>query len=338
MNDNSEGHHKRRNKGTTGSLLSILQRSTLPLANSFSRGKGGVRKSTKPLLPTSSSAGTHSPKGGGSTKSSNNSHSASSNHTIELYSVRDRHDSTGKRAFKVQMPRRLLYYTLGVFLVLPVFIFIWKEFHLHPAPHNDSVMVKESWTAGRHVGHERFANWMESAALPDPNAYDSNNVTVTSESREDEIAAPAQKGSTDTNPALDANQNTKEKSAPTSDSLLPAKTASADQTKVLLQDAVALNGSSDPKKSTTALTANENLGITQQGLSNEAFAQLVKSVDVKTTSSTEDHETNNKAGNELSQDTLKVVQEFMDSNTMLDAAKEEIGDSKKEANDDDTEG
>jgi hypothetical protein len=32
------------------------------------------------------------------------------------------------------------------------------------------------------------------------------------------------------------------------------------------------------------------------------------------------------------------VQEFMDSNTMLDAAKEEIGDSKKEANDDDTEG
>jgi len=72
-----------------------------------------------------------------------------------IYTVRDKSDATAKRAFRVQIPRRLLYYTAAVFLVLPLFIFGWKETHLHPEQHN--VVVKHHL---RHH-HDRRPAWMD---------------------------------------------------------------------------------------------------------------------------------------------------------------------------------
>jgi hypothetical protein len=45
------------------------------------------------------------------------------------FSVRDHSDATAKRAFRVQVPKRIIFYTTLVFFVLPVFLFIYVEMH-----------------------------------------------------------------------------------------------------------------------------------------------------------------------------------------------------------------
>lgn len=43
------------------------------------------------------------------------------------FSVRDHSDATAKRGFRVQVPRRILCYTLLVFFILPIFLFLYVE-------------------------------------------------------------------------------------------------------------------------------------------------------------------------------------------------------------------
>lgn len=43
------------------------------------------------------------------------------------FSVRDHSDATAKRGFRVQVPRRILCYTILVFFILPIFLFVYVE-------------------------------------------------------------------------------------------------------------------------------------------------------------------------------------------------------------------
>eukprot|EP00545_Synedropsis_sp_CCMP1620_P003294 CAMPEP_0119014442 /NCGR_PEP_ID=MMETSP1176-20130426/9743_1 /TAXON_ID=265551 /ORGANISM="Synedropsis recta cf, Strain CCMP1620" /LENGTH=261 /DNA_ID=CAMNT_0006967621 /DNA_START=118 /DNA_END=900 /DNA_ORIENTATION=+ len=47
------------------------------------------------------------------------------------FSVRDHSDATAKRGFRVQVPKRIICYTVIVFFVLPIFLFVYVEMHKH---------------------------------------------------------------------------------------------------------------------------------------------------------------------------------------------------------------
>jgi hypothetical protein len=47
------------------------------------------------------------------------------------FSVRDHSDATAKRGFRVQVPKRMICYTVLVFFVLPIFLFVYVEMHKH---------------------------------------------------------------------------------------------------------------------------------------------------------------------------------------------------------------
>jgi hypothetical protein len=74
------------------------------------------------------------------------------------YSLRDRQDVSGKRGFRVQVPRRLMVYVGTVFLALPLLIFCWKEAHLTAVA--DKATAKEG-TSFSHYKHDRYVSWME---------------------------------------------------------------------------------------------------------------------------------------------------------------------------------
>jgi hypothetical protein len=91
----------------------------------------------------------------------NSNNSKKSN--FEIYSVRDRRDATAKRAFKVQVPKKILYYTTTVFLILPLALFLWKELHFHPHHPATHQLVKSNLdrNSNNNHGHEVYPTWME---------------------------------------------------------------------------------------------------------------------------------------------------------------------------------
>lgn len=58
----------------------------------------------------------------------------------------------------VEVPKRMLFSTLGVFLVLPLLIFVWKE--LHPA-RNASSELRGTKQKITHNGKNKYVTWME---------------------------------------------------------------------------------------------------------------------------------------------------------------------------------
>jgi hypothetical protein len=67
------------------------------------------------------------------TKSKNSKISATTgaNNANFEFSVRDHSDATAKRGFRVQVPKRIMCYTILVFLILPVVLFAYVEMHKH---------------------------------------------------------------------------------------------------------------------------------------------------------------------------------------------------------------
>lgn len=62
----------------------------------------------------------------------------------------------------VQIPKRMLFSTLGVFLILPLLIFVWKETHLQPAdPSNGDQLRGSNGNAVQLKEKNRFVTWME---------------------------------------------------------------------------------------------------------------------------------------------------------------------------------
>lgn len=47
------------------------------------------------------------------------------------FSVRDHSDATAKRGFRVQVPKRMICYTVLVFFVIPIVLFVYVEMHKH---------------------------------------------------------------------------------------------------------------------------------------------------------------------------------------------------------------
>jgi hypothetical protein len=47
------------------------------------------------------------------------------------FSVRDKKDAAAKRGFRVEFPTRMLNYVVLVFFVLPLFLFAYRELHIH---------------------------------------------------------------------------------------------------------------------------------------------------------------------------------------------------------------
>jgi hypothetical protein len=144
-----------RSATTGGGANQVLEHETRPLTTSMSGGAhviGGI------------GIGAHTHTTGNSSSDKHPHGHALPTHTksnFEIYSVRDRRDATAKRAFKVQVPKRMLYYTILVFLVLPLALFLWKEMHLDnhgvPATHD---LVKSNM---RGRGHDVYPTWMEQA-------------------------------------------------------------------------------------------------------------------------------------------------------------------------------
>jgi hypothetical protein len=90
-------------------------------------------------------------------------------------SNRDRPDGikSQQRGFKVQMPRKILMYTGTIFLLLPLFLFGWKETHLNA----DKAVAKEN-TSFHHYKHNRYVSWMEEGAIPQPAVNTSSTHAV----------------------------------------------------------------------------------------------------------------------------------------------------------------
>lgn len=167
MDDSSESGKKNQRPSR---ILSSLRRNV----NVF-RSAGGASQvmehETRPLTTSMSGGGA---TGGATGTASDNHHlhphphghgHALPTHTksnFEIYSVRDRRDATAKRAFKVQVPKRMLYYTMTVFLVLPLALFLWKEMHLdnHAANRDPAHDLVKSNMRGH---HDVYPTWMEEA-------------------------------------------------------------------------------------------------------------------------------------------------------------------------------
>jgi hypothetical protein len=75
--------------------------------------------------------------------------------------------SEGKKpdSIRVQVPRRMMYYAIVVFLVLPILIFLWKEVHLKSTV--EYQLEHPAWNDRRHHSHSDsasqkvFPSWME---------------------------------------------------------------------------------------------------------------------------------------------------------------------------------
>lgn len=89
---------------------------------------------------------------------------------------RDPTDATAKRAFRVQMPTRILLTTLAVFLLLPVTVFLWKEL---VSPSVSGVVVGDTKAHVRRSEPNRFPAWMEEHILTPVANATAENVTDT---------------------------------------------------------------------------------------------------------------------------------------------------------------
>jgi hypothetical protein len=90
------------------------------------------------------------------------------------FSVRDYSDATAKRGFRVQIPKRILLYTVIVFFILPIVLFVYVEVH------------KKSTSSNSHSEHhkERYHQYDKSKIFPnllqvdDPDNNEGSNVTT----------------------------------------------------------------------------------------------------------------------------------------------------------------
>lgn len=84
------------------------------------------------------------------------------------------------KTFRVQMPARLLVWTCGIFLVIPLSLFGWKE--LHMAPHEHVQHLRDSSVAAHHPvtpGHIHSqvedAHWIEDHLYNNPKSKSNSN-------------------------------------------------------------------------------------------------------------------------------------------------------------------
>jgi hypothetical protein len=153
MDDSSESGKK---KQRPSRILSSLRRNV----NVFRSASGTGQDEMRPFLSGGATASTSGATGDLHPHGHALPHAKGN---FEIYSVRDRRDATAKRAFKVQVPKRMLYYTMTVFLVLPLALFLWKEMHLdnhdqYPATHD---LVKSNMRGAHGTGHDFYPTWME---------------------------------------------------------------------------------------------------------------------------------------------------------------------------------
>jgi hypothetical protein len=162
MDDSSESGKKSQRPSR---ILSSLRRNVNVFRSATASSQVLEPHETRPFLSTSASAS--------SAQQENMTIHNSHNHAVaaqnkgsnfEIYSVRDRRDATAKRAFKVQVPKKMLYYTMTVFLVLPLALFLWKEMHLdnHHESHNNRQYPPEL-AVKSNGGHDFYPTWMEDA-------------------------------------------------------------------------------------------------------------------------------------------------------------------------------
>lgn len=104
----------------------------------------------------------NSSKSDGMPNKSNKGKSSSENFE---FSVRDHSDATAKRGFRVQVPKRIMCYTMLVFVVIPVFLFVYVEMH------------KKS--SGKHAKHgDRYYSYDINKVLPHLLEDGSNSTTA----------------------------------------------------------------------------------------------------------------------------------------------------------------
>jgi hypothetical protein len=77
------------------------------------------------------------------------------------------HRSSGKhkpaKAWHVDIPKRMICYTLSIFLIFPLILFTWKETH----PHVEAVMEMASGPSQTQKSHhEVYPNWFSDQAVP----------------------------------------------------------------------------------------------------------------------------------------------------------------------------
>lgn len=78
------------------------------------------------------------------------------------------HPSSGKhkpsKAWHVDIPKRMMCYTLSIFLIFPLILFTWKETH----PHVEAVMemAKSDPSQSHKSHHEVYPNWFSDQAVP----------------------------------------------------------------------------------------------------------------------------------------------------------------------------
>jgi hypothetical protein len=85
-------------------------------------------------------------------------------------SVRDKSDATAKRGFRVQVPKRMLTYTVLIFIVAPLFLFGYMEVHNRAHHHHHP--------QGDSKGHEHFPTDILSSLLTDSQEEDAVNSTA----------------------------------------------------------------------------------------------------------------------------------------------------------------
>jgi hypothetical protein len=84
----------------------------------------------------------------------------------------------------VQMPQRMLWSTLGIFLIFPMLIFVWKEFHIKSVDQNELLRGKENTPTTpnglKKSKNKDFVTWMANHLPPEDFDVDGiSNETAT---------------------------------------------------------------------------------------------------------------------------------------------------------------
>jgi hypothetical protein len=90
---------------------------------------------------------------------------------------------------QVQMPKRMLWSTMSIFLVIPVLLFLWKETHIRSI---DQAELRGKQYGGKSVlsatmvrkknKHQEFVTWMANQATPEEELSEMVNDTISSSS------------------------------------------------------------------------------------------------------------------------------------------------------------
>jgi hypothetical protein len=161
-------------------------------------GGGGSGGGGASLLPTSSNANVSS-----LVASAASAAISVSSSTLHLYHSLKQHQRRKAKSpssssslpsggiWTVQIPKRMLLSTLGVFLVFPLLIFIWKETHLKPLNNNSSLRNRDDNAHTHAINRNNpLASWVADHKPIDPTSL----VNETTEGGSIYLPDPPRKG------------------------------------------------------------------------------------------------------------------------------------------------